>query len=76
MNGSFVPADPETCPHPPRRLYLNAGRDGLGEFRIVSCCDCGRVLGDLRDLPRVKRAEIARHLGGDPLAPEMGGGRS
>lgn len=66
MTGPFVPADPETCPHPPRRLYLNAGRDALGDFRIVSCCDCGRVLGDLRELPAETRRRIARHLGGDP----------
>lgn len=62
----MIPANPDTCPHPPLRLYLSAGRDGRGDFRIVSCCDCGTTLGDLRELPQAKRAEIARHLGGDP----------
>ena len=35
---------PQTeCKHPPHRLYASNGRDALGEWLRVACCDCERA---------------------------------
>lgn len=39
--------DPETCPHPPARLYAWFAYNcetGEDDILCVACCDCGAVL--------------------------------
>jgi hypothetical protein len=36
--------DPDTCPHPPVRMYCSWVEDALHDGACVTCCACGSVL--------------------------------